>query len=131
MPRILLIEDDNDQRSLYRDTLQDAGFDVETAADARAGLDCAKKQIPDAVVLDIQMAGMDGIEALNKLMALNRGLPVVLYSAYPAFKNNFMTWAADAFVVKTGQPLELLSAVRELLIKRGVILPTEYVGIAT
>jgi hypothetical protein len=44
---------------------------------------------------------------------------VIFHSAYPSFKGNFMTWAADAFVVKTGNPEEMVKEVQRVLAERG------------
>ncbi len=125
MPRVLLIEDQDDQRNLYAECLTDAGFEAVPAGNALDGLKLFKEQKPDMVVLDIQMPGVDGIDALCRVLALDRNVPVIFYSAYPTFKGNFVTWAADAFVVKTGDPTELVHEVRRVLKQRGVVLPQE------
>lgn len=123
MPSILLIEDNADQRHLYRDVLAEAGFDVREAATGPEALASAKSCPPDLVVLDIQMPGMDGIEVLSKLLAEDKSIPILFHSAYPAFKSNFMTWAADAFVEKTGNPQDLVDAVRTLAGAHGLFQP--------
>lgn len=123
MLSILLIEDDADQRRLYHDVLLDAGFQVLEAASGVEAMQAFKRTKPDLVVLDIQMPGMDGIEALGKLLAQDRTVPVILYTAYPAFKQNFMTWTADAFLEKSGDPAELIAEVRKLAAERGLSLP--------
>jgi two-component system response regulator (stage 0 sporulation protein F) len=120
MLKVLLVEDDADQRNLYRDSFIDAGFEVVTACNGNEALKCFKASRPDAVVLDIQMPGMDGIEALGKIITRDKKTVGLFYSAYPAFKSNFMTWAADAFVVKTGDPTEIVNEVRKLLAEHGV-----------
>lgn len=121
MLHVLLVEDEEDQRNLYSDSFIDAGFKVSTAKNGAEALKCFKASRPDAVVLDIQMPGMDGIDALGKIFAHDKNRPVVFYSAYPIFKSNFMTWAADAFVVKTGDPSEIVEVVRRLLAQRGML----------
>lgn len=122
MPRILLTEDLPDQRALYRDTLIDAGYEVLEAPGAKEALDLLAKK-PDVVVLDIQMPGMDGVDALGRIAARCATMPVILYSAYPSFKANFMTWRADAFVEKTGDPHELVDAIARILRARGMSVP--------
>ena len=59
------------------------------------------------VVLDIRMPGMDGIAALNAILGKNRRVPVILNTAYPQYKENFMTWGAEAYVVKSSGLTEL------------------------
>ena len=127
---ILLTEDLADQRMLYCDVLTAAGFRVIEASNAARALELFQKHKPDLVVLDIQMPGMDGIQALGEFLSHNRNTPVILYSAYPAFKQNFMTWAADAFVEKTGHPKELVDAINTVLQSRGIPLPEPQAAIS-
>lgn len=131
MLRILLVEDLEDQRNLYRECLADAGFEVDTAGNGAEALAQFKAHKPDAVVLDIQMPGMDGIEALSKLLACDKNTVVIFHSAYPTFKGNFMTWAADAFVVKTGNPEEMVKEVQRVLTDRGLRAPANTEAAAT
>lgn len=123
MPRILLTEDQNDQRRLYHDVLAEAGYEVLDAHSGAEALELFQRYKPDMVVLDIQMPGIDGVEALGKILGKDRHVPVILYSAYPAYKGNFLTWAADVFLVKTGDPGELLAAVTRLCEEHGIGLP--------
>ncbi|HYG75032.1 MAG TPA: response regulator [Planctomycetota bacterium] len=123
MPRLLLAEDQDDQRHLYADILKDAGFEVIEARNGAEVLALFQKRKPDILVLDIQMPGIDGIEALSKVVAKDRLVPVVLHSAYPAYKGNFLTWAADGFVVKSGEADDLLATVRRVCEERGIALP--------
>lgn len=125
MPRILITEDHEDQRSLYHDVLTEAGYEVWDAQNATEALELFQRYQPDIIVLDIQMPGMDGIEALGKIVAKNRKIPVIFYSAFPAYKSNFLTWAADAFVVKSGNPMELVEAVRKVSEDVGIEIPPE------
>lgn len=123
MPRILLTEDDKEQRELYQAVLEEAGFEVIAAWAAPEALELFQRYHPDLVVLDIQMPGMDGIEAMGRLLTRDKKVPVILHSAYPAYKANFLTWAADAFVVKSGDVQELVDAVTRICKERGVKLP--------
>jgi len=70
---------------------------------------------PDLVVLDIRMPGMDGLDAMSRILERHPKLKVVLNSAYSSYKDNFMSWAADAYVVKSSDLSELRSTVKALL----------------
>jgi two-component SAPR family response regulator len=71
------------------------------------------------VILDIVMPEMDGLEVLAKIISLYKKMPVILHTAYAYYKNDFMTWLADAFVVKSSDLSVLKKTVKELLRKNG------------
>ena len=115
MAAILVVEDDKHQRLLLQEELELDGHMILAAASAREALDAVARAMPDLVVLDIGMPGMDGLELLGKLMGVNNKLPVVIYTAYASYQDNFMSWAADAYVVKQSDLKELRSAIRDVL----------------
>jgi CheY-like chemotaxis protein len=69
------------------------------------------------VILDISMPGMDGIEVLGKVLSVDNTIPVILNTAYANYKDNFLTWAADAYVVKSSDLGELKRAIAVALEK--------------
>ena len=115
MKRVLLVEDEANQRLLYQQELTEEGYEVDVAADGREALDLVEERRPDIVVLDISMPGMDGIETLGKLLSKDNTIPVILHTAYSSYKDNFMTWSADAYVVKSSDLTELKSKLNEVL----------------
>ncbi len=121
MAKLLVVDDDRNQGQLYKIDLEDDGHEVTLAASGPEGLDALKVSRPDLIVLDISMPGMDGIETLGKILAQDRTLPVILNTAYSNYKNNFMTWSADGYVVKSGDTTELKSKIREVLKSRGIL----------
>ena len=118
MAKILLVEDDDNQRLFYREEFEDEGYEVCEASTGQEALARIRNDPPDAVVLDINMPGMDGLHTLARIHDLNRRLPVVLNSAYAAYKDQFVSWIADAYVTKSSNPDELRRAVRGVLAKR-------------
>jgi DNA-binding response OmpR family regulator len=120
MAKLLVVDDDKNLGVLYEQELKDEGYEVTLAENARQALDFLEKDRPDLVVLDISMPGMDGIEALGKILAKDKRLPVILNTAYSTYKDNFMTWSADAYVVKSGDLTELKNKIREVLRTRGI-----------
>ena len=115
MPRILIVDDDDNQRLLYRELFEEDGYEVIDARDGRAALLVVERDPPDVVVLDINMPGMDGLQTLTRIHDLNRRMPVILHSAYAAYKDQFVSWIADAYVTKSSNPNELRETVRSVI----------------
>jgi len=115
MRKILVIEDEKNLRVLYQQDLERDGFDVVTAANAVDGLALVETARPDLVVMDIRLPGMDGLEAMSRLLDKHPKIPVILNSAYSSYQDSFMSWSADAYVVKSSDTGELRARVRELL----------------
>lgn len=65
--KILIVEDNKNNRKLFRDILQYSGYEVLEAQDGAEGIKIAKEQMPDLILMDIQMPVMDGFEALKAL----------------------------------------------------------------
>lgn len=128
MSDILLVEDDPHQRILIQEQLEEEGYTTEVAPSGPAALECVQEHMPDLVVLDIAMPGMDGVELLGRLLAANNRLPVVIHTAFNHYKDNFMTWAADAYVVKHSNCEELKQAIRQVLARQQRPLPSAAPG---
>jgi len=75
---VLLLEDDDDARIIYRDMLDFAGFEVITACDGIEGLRCAEARHPDVVVTDLHMPGLNGIEVARMLRAADDQTPALI-----------------------------------------------------
>ncbi len=118
MARLLIADDDRNLALLYEQELTDEGYEVSIVNDARSAIDRVESDPPDLLVLDIQMPGMDGIEALSHILGKNNQLPVILNSAYSNYKDNFMTWSADAYVVKSSDLTELKTTIVDVLKRR-------------
>ena len=118
MKTILIADDDRNLTLLYEQELTDEGYRVEVVHDAREAIGRVEGDPPDLLILDIRMPGMDGIEALSHILGKNNRLPVILNTAYSNYKDNFMTWSADAYVVKSSDLTELKTRIREVLERR-------------
>jgi CheY-like chemotaxis protein len=115
MNLVLLVEDEANQRLLYRKELEAEGYEVELAADGLQALEKLKARRPDVIVLDISMPNMDGIETLGHVLSRDNSIPVILHTAYSSYKDNFMTWSADDYVVKSSDLSELKDRIRQAL----------------
>ena len=123
MPTILVVDDDERIRKTCMLELGAEGYRVCAARDGREGLRQVMTTQPDLVVLDIAMPGMDGIEILSRLLRVNRRLPVILYTADGGYKNNYMTWAAEDYVIKSEDLTNLKQAVRRITHRPGDVWP--------
>ena len=118
MTTVLIVEDDKNQRLLYEQELKLEGYDVVTASDGKDALEKIQEQLPDLIIMDINMPKMDGIETMGKILGKNREIPVIINTAYSNYKDNFMSWAADAYIVKSSDLSELKNTVKEVLAKK-------------
>jgi DNA-binding response OmpR family regulator len=118
MAEILVVEDDRNQQMLIQEELELEGHHACCVGSGREALEEVRTHTPDVVVVDLRMPGMDGIELLGRLMEFNRSLPVIIHTAFATYKDNFMTWAADAYVVKRPDFDTLKESVRQVLERR-------------
>ncbi len=115
MKKILLVDDEDSIHLLYREELEDEGYEVHSALSGEEALAQLKIIVPDLVILDINMPGINGIDALRQIKEMNPSLPVILSSAYQEFKQDLATWASDEYIVKSSNLDELKAAVKKHL----------------
>jgi DNA-binding response OmpR family regulator len=117
MKNILIVDDEEDIRSLYECELEGEGYktySVSSGEEALQFIDGDKSV--DLVILDIKMGLLDGLQVLERLRSKKSDVPVILNSAYSTYKNNFTSWLADAYLVKSPNLDELKNQVKELLV---------------
>ncbi len=116
--KLLLVEDERAQRLLYKQVLEEEGYQVFDAKNGGEALEIVMKHDPDLAILDIRLIGEDGLDLMGKLLSINPDLPVILHTAYAVWKDNFRGRLADAYVIKSSDMEELKAKVRELLADR-------------
>lgn len=116
-PRVLLIDDDEDVRHMTRVSLGFEGFEVAEASDGTSGIDAARAQRPDAIVLDVMMPGRDGIDVLRELRAdaALGDVPVVILTAKAGSENEGWNAGATAYLTKPFTGTALASTLRQML----------------
>lgn len=117
MKSILVVDDEENIRFLYKEELIDEGYEVILAGSGKEALELLKKKIPDLITLDIKMPDMDGIETLRLIKEINKNIPVILCTAYGQYKQDFSSWASDAYVVKSANLQELKNKISTILAK--------------
>lgn len=116
MPKkILIVDDEENIRKLYTAELVAEGYEVSVAESGQSAIETVEDKPPDLVVLDIKMSEENGLDVLGSLKKKDRNLPVVLNSAYSVYKDDFNSWLADAYVIKSSDLNELKTRIRELL----------------
>jgi CheY-like chemotaxis protein len=118
MPLVLLVDDYDDSREMYAEFLELSGFRVCQARDASQGLERARTLLPDVILMDLSLPGMNGWEAINRLKAdqSTSRIPVIALSGHDEPEVDRSTpprW--DYFVTKPCQPEQLLEQMQRAL----------------
>jgi len=125
---VLVVEDAGIQVRLMELALSRAGFEVTAAWDGHEALRCIDQRRPDAIILDVEMPGMNGFQVLDVLRAdpFTADIPVLMLTAHAKDSVLFEEWAkpADAFLTKPFSPAQLIAEVRRAL---GAVGPLETV----
>ncbi len=119
MSKILIVDDEVNVRKLYSAELAGEGYETVSAGTVKEALESFERDAPDLVILDIKLGEESGIDALMQIVRQRKNTPVILNSAYSVYKDNFQTWAADAYIVKSVDLMPLKEKIRELLAARG------------
>lgn len=112
--KILVVEDNELQRQLYREELEQEGYEVEVALDGDNALAKVAENKPDLIVLDIELPNRDGIETMRKLLEDHPDMPIILNSAYAHYKSNFISWGAQAYLIKTSDTSRLIEEINRV-----------------
>ena len=118
MSRLLVVDDESFIRQLYAAELEDEGHQVCTAGTGGEALELLRSREFDLVILDIQLDRESGLELLQKIARERGQLPVILCTAFSSYRDDFSSWLADAYVVKSSDLNELKEQVRQILARR-------------
>jgi len=118
---ILVVDDDRAVRDSLRRSLEFNGYTVELAADGQRALDVVAGQRPDAMVLDVMMPRLDGLEVCRRLRGAGDDLPILVLTARDAVSDRVsgLDAGADDYLPKPFALEELLARLRALLRRRG------------
>lgn len=118
MAKILVVDDEDSIRLLYSQELTEEGHDVTTAASAVEAVANLEENSYDVVVLDIKLKNESGLDLLQKIVKEKHEMPVILCTAFSCYKDDFSTWLADGYVVKSSDPTELKDEIKRVLAKK-------------
>ena len=114
---VLIVEDDSDLREALTETLSMAGYQAEIAVNGEDALNVLNEKTVDMVISDVQMAKMDGVKLLNRIITSHADLPVILMTAFGTIQQavDVMQSGAVDYLVKPFQPEVLVSKVSQFL----------------
>jgi len=117
--RILVVEDQADNRRILHDLLSSVGYEILEAVTGDEGVTLATTQHPDLILMDIQLPGMDGYEATRRIKAdpALHHIPIIAVTSYALSGDDAQAFAAgcDSYVAKPFSPRALLAKIREYL----------------
>jgi two-component system cell cycle response regulator DivK len=113
---VLIVEDNEKNMKLLRDVLQASGFETLEASRAEDGIELALARVPSLVLMDVQLPGIDGVEALARLRSDERtaAVPVLALTAQAMHgdRERFLEAGFDGYLSKPVDVTELISVVR-------------------
>ncbi|RKZ32642.1 response regulator [bacterium] len=121
MATILVVDDEKNIRILYQEELEAEGYKVLTAENADEAIKILDNEKVDVVVLDLRMPGTHGIDALEKMMVKIRDLSVLINTAYSEYRDDFLTWLAEDYILKSADLSVLKDKIKKILEKKGKI----------
>ncbi len=117
--RILVVEDEEDNRKILRDLLVNSGYEVLEALTGDEGVEIARQQRPDLILMDIRLPGFDGFEVTRRIKSMKRlrHIPVIAVTSHAMSDDNAKALEAgcDAYFSKPVSPRTLLAKIREYL----------------
>jgi len=117
--RVLIVEDDEDSRQIYREVLEDSGFEVDTAVTGPEGLRIARERHPHAILMDISIPEMDGWAVTSELHDDPRtaDIPVIVVTAYAfgADRTRAEKLGCAGFLTKPCEPSRVLAEIERTL----------------
>jgi len=113
---VLVVDDDTSLRRMLNRTLSAEGFEVETAADGGGALVAVERSVPEVIVLDVGLPGLDGLAVCRRLRAKGVSTPIIMLTARDAVPDRVagLESGADDYLVKPFATEELVARVRAL-----------------
>lgn len=117
MAHILVIDDEDHIRHLYKEELTDIGHEVSLAGNVKEALDRIQSSKFDLAILDIKLGDANGLDILQHIRQQTPGLPVILCTAYDSFREHKKAAAAADYVVKSFDLTKLKESISKILNK--------------
>ncbi|MCS6816515.1 MAG: response regulator [Blastocatellia bacterium] len=118
MAKILIVDDEPNIRLLYATILTEGGHEVVEAEDGHQTLKALESEPFDLVILDIRLKAESGLDLLREIAARYPQIPVIICSAYASFQDDYTSWLAHSYCVKSTDPRALMEEVERVLAQR-------------
>ena len=117
MNSILIIDDDDQLRNSFKKLLSEEGYKVDSAASGESGLNFVKKEVPDIVILDMRLPGMNGLETFRAIRKIEPKLPVIIMTAFGTTETAIEATKLGAFdyILKPFDIPDMLSLVKQAI----------------
>jgi DNA-binding response OmpR family regulator len=119
-PKVLCIDDDRLLLGLFRDTLETHGFEALTAIDGPTGVEMAKRERPEVILVDVMMPKVSGFEVCRRLRAVPdlATTPIIIMTAItdPALKEKGLEAGADLAIPKPFDPMQIVTVLNNVLV---------------
>jgi len=112
--KLLVVDDDLNIQRLYKEELEEEGYEVIIATTGKEALEIFAKEKFDIVTLDILMPDIDGISLLRKMKEQRPNIPIIMSTAYD-YRDDFAVWASEAYIVKSSDLRELKNTIKKLI----------------
>jgi DNA-binding NtrC family response regulator len=120
MSYILCVGECKNKYVLHEQDLSLEGHETIIAADGNDAFETVETRQPDIIVMDVCTLSMRGIKIMCSIVSKHRDIPLIIYTAYSSYKDVFMSWYPDAYIVKSSDLTELKNKIKELLEKEAV-----------
>jgi len=115
MSTILLVDPDRGCRDRYQRELEADGHRVKVASSAAEAIRRLTEEVPALMISEACLPGIDGLDLMFRARSIDARLPIIFNSSSAWYMDNFQSWAADAYVLKSPDPGPLRSAVNSLV----------------
>ncbi|MDR4498240.1 MAG: response regulator [Candidatus Scalindua sp.] len=123
MSVVLIVDNDKNQRLLYEHELGCEDYERITAANGKETLGKVQWLDSDIIIMDINIPMMDGLEEIGKIIGKNKKkTPIIIHTSYSHYKDCFMSWNEDSYVIKSSDLTELKITINNLLAKKTIVL---------
>ncbi len=112
--KLLIVDDDLNVQRLYKEELEEEGYNIVIASTGKEALEKFEQENPDIVTLDILMPDIDGISLLRKMKEQRPDIPIIMSTAYD-YRDDFAVWASEAYIVKSSDLTELKKTIKKLV----------------